>query len=321
MPRTSILITDVICKLGRNTALEIAHLRSQKYHLILGTWDLNSPKLKRLDLQLSCLRDRGVKYTFMELNFQCLKKVRGCVAHVSSMLDRGKVPPLEAIVNCAEYIAYDPRSYTADGFHPIYQANYLGPRVLTMGLIGKLVDGGRVVNMGSSSGYSEDGKYFDGGMEEGRGMTEERDVLAGTNAYLHSKALMVGFGDELKRRLVKANKSTISVLLFDHAATPEATFTYRPPWAQPDMLPSNPFPPKGGWHEYEPESEGGVPADPLARLICAEELGGGRFGRWHLWKEVENENETSEQEASAYWTKTVKMLGENDPLEVYLVAG
>ncbi|KAI9778528.1 MAG: hypothetical protein M1839_008059 [Geoglossum umbratile] len=151
MPKTSILFTDAANYLGTHTVLRIAKLHYTTHHLLLAVQDPHGEKARQLGRALNKLGD-GVTYAFVKLNLLNLAQVRDCVEAVSLMLDHPETPPLGAIVNCEERIAFVPQPYTVDGFHPIYQANYLGPWLLTTGLIGKLVDGGRVVNMGDSSG-------------------------------------------------------------------------------------------------------------------------------------------------------------------------
>src|SRR5579862_3629813 len=125
-PKTSVLLTGANGCLGTRTALQIASQHPTSYHLLLAAQNPADEFSRKLCDALDALGN-GVTYSLLSLKLGDLAKVREFVAKVVGMLDSMEVPPLGAIINCAARIAYDAEPYTVDGFHPIYQINYLAP--------------------------------------------------------------------------------------------------------------------------------------------------------------------------------------------------
>jgi NAD(P)-dependent dehydrogenase (short-subunit alcohol dehydrogenase family) len=127
--KTSVLLTGANGCLGTRTALQIASQHPTSHHLLLAVRDPADEFSGKLCEALDTLGN-GVTYSLLSLKLGDLAKVREFVTKVMGMLDSMEVPPLGAIINCAARIAYDAEPYTVDGFHPIYQINYLMLKII-----------------------------------------------------------------------------------------------------------------------------------------------------------------------------------------------
>ncbi|KAH0541227.1 hypothetical protein FGG08_004283 [Glutinoglossum americanum] len=303
--KTSILLTGANGSLGTYTALQIAKHHPISHHLILAARNPTDVNSKNLTALLDALGN-GVTYAFFALDLASLASTRAFVAELRSQLETGVIPPLHAIINCAARVAFTPEPYTVDGFHPIYQINYLAPWVLTTGLVGNLVEGkGMVVNVTSSArGMGGVGYFDDEGIAKGEPgeVTKEEGSLGGLTTYGSAKLMMAHPG-----------KTPPSIILFDPGTISSVSraSTHKPLLLRLIIHMVSTIAPiarllgtRSLFHDVE------VPANALCKLVCEAELGGGRTGLWYLGDEiVGGKEEVGEEDARRCWERTVGVLG------------
>lgn len=149
----TIVVTGANGNLG--TAI-VRHLVSTPdlaaYRGLFTVRDASSPKLLWSALELARSPEGAVPDNILSLDLSKLSHVRQVAAAINEQVEKGKIPPLRAIVLNAGFCEFTSQTCTDDGFDMSFAANYLGHWLLTVLLLRSMDrECGRVVVIGSDT--------------------------------------------------------------------------------------------------------------------------------------------------------------------------
>ncbi len=170
---------------------------------------------------------RGGKVRTLLLDISSLTSVRSAAAQMRTMLDRGEVALLKAVLCNAGGQFRGPISYTPDGHEETFATNHLGNVLLVNLLLDRVAEDGRIVftASGTHDPDTADGKFV-GKAAEPNAIALANDgkdrakPLSGGVRYTTSKLCTILFAYELDRRLRQAG-SSIASIAFDPGSIPE----------------------------------------------------------------------------------------------------
>ena len=216
----TVLITGGDAGLGWAASSKLAEKR---FNLVLA--GRNPEKIEKAAKQL---RERfGVAATVLPLDLASLESVRSAAQVVRSMIAKGALEPLQALLCNAGAQFRGPISYSADGFEETFAVNCLGSFLFAQLMLDSVADGGRVVFTASGTHDPDtiDGKAVGAAAEpDADALANEgkngRKPISGGRRYASSKLCDILYSYELDRRL-KAAGQPISSIAFDPGLIPE----------------------------------------------------------------------------------------------------
>ena len=149
-PKTVVITGTSEGGLGAQTALSLAHAQPAEI-LLLGRTE---SKIKPVISQLAEINP-SVRTSFIPVDLADLSSVRTAAQHINAM-----VVKIDVLINNAGIMAVKDYTETKDGFESQFGANHLGHFLLTNLLIGKIANGGRIINL-TSMGYESEEIRFD----------------------------------------------------------------------------------------------------------------------------------------------------------------
>ena len=199
------LITGANTGIGLATALALARTDEARLYLACRSREKGEAAVATIK------EETGAKDVFLlDLDLASLDSVRSCAAAFVALDE-----PLHVLINNAGIGGG--RGTTRDGFESHFGINHLGHFALTLALLPRMADGGRIVNVASDAHYSAKGIDWDVLRRPTPGMT-------GMQAYAVSKLCNVLFTQELARRF----PSTHSYAL--HPGVVASDIWRRVPW-------------------------------------------------------------------------------------------
>lgn len=184
--------------------------------------------LERMEPVAEQLRvSHGIKVDTLLLDVSSLTSVRSASIELCSMLDNGDIPTLQAVLCNAGGRFDGPISYSADGYEKTFATNYLGHFLLSLLLLDRIADQGRIVftASGTHDPDTADGRMVgkaaepDGFVLANNGKNGKKPLSAGVR-YSTSKLCMMLHAYELHRRL-RQSGSSIASIAFDPGSIPE----------------------------------------------------------------------------------------------------
>ena len=169
----------------------------------------------------------GVKVTTLKLDTSSLVSVRQAAKEVRSLLDSGKLAPLQALLCNAGGRHNGPTTYSPDGYETTFATNCLGHFLLVELLVDAIAEGGRIVftASGTHDPDTTDGKMVGKVVEpdavalSNDGKDGSKPLSAGVR-YSTSKLCTMLYAHELDRRLRRSG-SKIASIAFDPGSIPE----------------------------------------------------------------------------------------------------
>jgi NAD(P)-dependent dehydrogenase (short-subunit alcohol dehydrogenase family) len=177
------------------------------------------------------LRATGdIDVTTIELDTSSLASVRSAAPKLSSMIERGEVEPLHAVICNAGGRFDGEEKYSPEGYELTFATNCLGHFLLVELLLPRMSANGRVVFTASGTHDPDtmDGKMVGAAVEPNAitladdGKNGAKPLSAGKR-YSTSKLCTVMYAYELARRLDPAG-SSIASIAYDPGSVPETGF-------------------------------------------------------------------------------------------------
>ncbi|MDF8262671.1 SDR family NAD(P)-dependent oxidoreductase [Luteipulveratus flavus] len=142
---TTVLITGPTRGLGRATTLALAHNPKLHHLLLVGR---EGPALRGVGEEA---RRYGVDVHEIGCDLSRLADVRAAAGVVRSLVDEGRVGPVDALVANAGAMTTDTRLASADGYEMTFAVNYLAHAQLIGDLVDALADHARILLIGSNT--------------------------------------------------------------------------------------------------------------------------------------------------------------------------
>lgn len=173
---------------------------------------------------------REINVATLELDTSSLASVRGAAARCGSMIERGEIGPLQAVICNAGGRFDGEEKYSPEGYELTFATNCLGHFLLTELLLPMMPADGRVVFTASGTHDPDtiDGKMIGKAIEPNAvklandGKNGAKPLPAGKR-YSTSKLCTVMYAYELARRLDRAG-SSIASIAYDPGSVPETGF-------------------------------------------------------------------------------------------------
>ena len=220
---TTVFITGGHSGIGLECCRELA---ARGVNLVLAG---RSPaRMQAVAEELRALRDIDV--ATVELDISSLASVRTAAATCGSMIERGAMQPLQAVLCNAGGRFDGPEKYSPEGYELTFATNCLGHFLLVELLLPMVAADGRVVFTASGTHDPDtmDGKMV-GAVVEPNAATLANDgkngakPLSAGKRYSTSKLCTVMYAYELARRLDRAG-SSIASIAYDPGSVPETGF-------------------------------------------------------------------------------------------------
>ena len=218
---STVLITGGHAGIGLEGAKQLAS-RSHCDLVLAGR------SMERMETAAEQLRaNYGVKVTMLELDTSSLASVRQAVEKLRTLLDQGKVDPLQALLCNAGGRHNGPTTYSPDGYETTFATNCLGHFLLVELLADSMAKQGRIVftASGTHDPDTTDGKMVGKVVEpdaialSSDGKDGSKPLSAGVR-YSTSKLCTMLYAYELDRRLRRSG-SAIASIAFDPGSIPE----------------------------------------------------------------------------------------------------
>jgi NAD(P)-dependent dehydrogenase (short-subunit alcohol dehydrogenase family) len=191
-PQSTIIITGGTGSLGSSLARALETSYPGQFHLLLTCRNPDDEHAKSIS---SFLTSKNGVFSLEKLDLSDLEAVRAFTSLVKSRIEKGELPPLVGggIVSSAAYNTFFKGRRGKDGKDVMYTINCLSEVLLMRGLLDVLVDGGTIVNVGSTAHEIGRAEYFEV-QEEGK-EGEKLAFMEGMKRYGSSKllALMAGY--------------------------------------------------------------------------------------------------------------------------------
>lgn len=220
---TTVFITGGHSGIGLECCRELA---ARGVNLVLAG---RSPaRMHAVAEELRAVRDIDV--ATVELDTSSLASVRTAAATCGSMIERGAMQPLQAVLCNAGGRFDGPEKYSPEGYELTFATNCLGHFLLVELLVPMVAADGRVVFTASGTHDPDtmDGKMV-GAVVEPNAATLANDgkngakPLSAGKRYSTSKLCTVMYAYELARRLDRAG-SSIASIAYDPGSVPETAF-------------------------------------------------------------------------------------------------
>ena len=218
---STVLITGGHAGIGLECAKQLAS-RSHCDLVLAGR------SLERMEPTAEQLRmSYGVRVTTLQLDTSSLASVRQAAKELRTLLDSGKVNPLQALLCNAGGRHNGPTTYSPDSYETTFATNCLGHFLLVELLAGGIAEEGRIVftASGTHDPDTTDGKMVckvvdpDAIALSNDGKDGRKPLSAGVR-YSTSKLCTMLYAYELHRRLRRSG-STIASIAFDPGSIPE----------------------------------------------------------------------------------------------------
>lgn len=220
---TTVLITGGHSGIGLECSRQLA-LRG--VNLVLAG---RSPaRMQAVAEELHAGRDIGV--ATVELDTSSLASVRTAAATCASLIERGAIAPLDAVICNAGGRFDGPERYSPEGYELTFATNCLGHFLLVELLLPTICADGRIVftASGTHDPDTADGRFVGAAVEPNAttlahdGKNGAKPLSAGKR-YSTSKLCTVMYAYELARRLDRAG-SSIASIAYDPGSVPETGF-------------------------------------------------------------------------------------------------
>ena len=183
--------------------------------------------MERMEPAAQHLRCYGVRVTTLKLNTSSLASVREAAAEFRTLLDSGKVAPLDALLCNAGGRHDGPTTYGPDGYETTFATNCLGHFLMIELFVDRMAEGGRIVftASGTHDPDTTDKKLVGKAVDPDAialandGKNGKKPLSAGVR-YSTSKLCTILYAYELHRKLRGAG-SSIASIAFDPGSIPE----------------------------------------------------------------------------------------------------
>jgi NAD(P)-dependent dehydrogenase (short-subunit alcohol dehydrogenase family) len=215
----TILITGGHSGIG----IECSRLLASTYNYNLILAGRSPEKMETFATELR--NSYGIKVKILKMDTSSMASVKSAVNECRSMLDKGDIDSLQAIICNAGIRLNGKVSYTEDGYEKTFATNYLGHVLLVELLIDRVAENGRVVftASGTHDPDTADGKIMGIAAQysaielANTGKNSTKPISMG-KMYATSKLDIILYAYELGRRLKKAGVP-ISSIAYDPGAT------------------------------------------------------------------------------------------------------